>query len=620
MRQCFGTFNREFTMRILYFFTILFSLTAYGQGDLSGALRSQNQLQRLNFGNLEVPNNQATKTGAINALIETGNSNLLINSGFEHATYSTGWTTSGTATYSAETSVPLSGLKSFRAVASAQTIDLLQDTTLYASARAGSQMFISFEAKNTAPGVTACVRLNGVKQTGSNDCLTLATDGVTRTYELAFLANGTSNGIDIDAASTTGTLIVDEVKVSTDSAAFIDVAQIGPWISYTPTFQGFGTPTGIEAFYRINGGNIDVRIKFAAGTTTAVEARVGLPGGFTSATSTIIPTIQIAGNMSSNENSSALQFFPAIEPSAPYLVFTRRISGATGGLTKINGDSTLTSGNTLSLFASVPVQGLSNKVSTYSQFAVSDVSVENVFSASVSNTGVVSSESLDWINGNASVASTSNFTITFNSGAFSVAPNCIAGSSEAIVGTFDKIMTILSVSATQVVVQTKSANTGAAAWPFNIICTKQGADYKAKNVITGTFKDVVTAPNTGSIKTCYYAFGGAGVTLASPVNCTASPCVETYDSCGSVSSVTRSGTGVYVSTFASGTWQANTYVKCECQAYGTGSVVRRCYPSSTSSQTWQTDSSGGAVFSWATYDIGGSATDTYVSVECKAAP
>lgn len=45
--------------------------------------------------NLEVPFNQSTKTGGINALIETGNLNIVANSGFEHSTFSTGWTSSG---------------------------------------------------------------------------------------------------------------------------------------------------------------------------------------------------------------------------------------------------------------------------------------------------------------------------------------------------------------------------------------------------------------------------------------------------------------------------------------------------------------------------------------------
>ena len=71
-------------MKLIYLLSIILSSASFAQGDLSTALRSQNNGPRLNVGNLQVPNNQATKTGAINALIETGNLNLLSNPSFEH--------------------------------------------------------------------------------------------------------------------------------------------------------------------------------------------------------------------------------------------------------------------------------------------------------------------------------------------------------------------------------------------------------------------------------------------------------------------------------------------------------------------------------------------------------
>jgi len=73
------------------------------------------------------------------------------------------------------------------------------------------------------------------------------------------------------------------------------------------------------------------------------------------------------------------------------------------------------------------------------------------------------------------------------------------------------------------------------------------------------------APNTGNIKTCYYAFGGAG-SLTSPTVCSSSPCTEYYDSCGTASPPTRSGTGNYLNlTWASGTWKANTFIYCTAE-------------------------------------------------------
>ncbi len=473
---------------------VLISFAAYGQGDLSGNLRGQAGNARNNFGALQVPNNQATKTGAINALIETGNKNLLANPGFEHTTFSTGWTTSGTAVYSGTTTTSevLAGLKSFRAVATAQTIDLLQDTTLLASSRAGSQMFYRFSARNTAPGVTACVRANGVKLTGGNNCLALATDNVTRTYELAFLANGTSNGIEIDSASTTGTLIVDEVEISTESSAFIDVAQIGPWIDYTPTFQGLGTVTVIDARYRVVGASIQLNVAFTSGTSTASELRIGLPLNLV--TDTGSTTNVVVGNFIKGIGTSgAIKRDVVIAPdAASYVLFASgEYSIAANPSIGLNGNAILGLGDRASFFATIPVQGLSNKITTFSQFAVSDVSVENVFSAKVSSTGVVSGENLDWISGNAVITNTATYALAFSSNIFTQAPNCVATAQESVDLTTLGVVERVVVTNTGGSWRVTAGNTGgpiAADW--RIICTKQGADYKAKNVITGSFSGI----------------------------------------------------------------------------------------------------------------------------------
>lgn len=468
-----------------FFLLFLVSFSAYGQGDLSGNLRSQFNNTRLNFGNLQVPNNQATKTGAINALIETGNKNILSNPGFEHTLASTGWTITGTASTSTETAAPLSGLKSFRADMTAQTFDLIQDQTIYAAARSGSQMFLRLVAKNTAPNCVMYLRKNGVKQTGSNDFLALATDGVTKTYELAFLANGTSNGIEVECTSTTGTLIVDDVELSTESASFVDVAQIGPWISYTPTITGFGVAATVEFQYRINGSSLDIRGRFTSGTPTAVEARVSLPTGFTSATSAVIPSLAVAG-FGAFSVTGATSYYALMEPSVSYFTIGRS-SSVDASFAKANGSALAGSGQALTFSLSIPVQGLSNKVSTYSQACTTDVQCENVFSAKVSAAGVVSGENLDWINGNCTAVS-GTFTCTYNSNVFTETPNCSI-LTNAQSGTTSTFAAIVAASNTSLSVFQQT--TGAAATlGFQLVCQKATADFKAKNVITGSFQNI----------------------------------------------------------------------------------------------------------------------------------
>jgi len=105
--------------------------------------------------------------------------------------------------------------------------------------------------------------------------------------------------------------------------------------------------------------------------------------------------------------------------------------------------------------------------------------LDNVYSAQVSATGVISGENIvGWIS-STSIASTSNFTL--NTSVSTVQMNCNAVINGALVGTADKGISILSQTATSVVVQTVNNGVGAAAYPFTITCQKSGKDYLASS-------------------------------------------------------------------------------------------------------------------------------------------
>ena len=134
--------------------------------------------------------------------------------------------------------------------------------------------------------------------------------------------------------------------------ASIEVPVVTEWAAYTPTFQGFGTPTNIQMQWRQVGENVEVRGKFTSGTSTAVEARVGLPAGLTSAGTNKIPSIQEVGEATSSELATG-DYTVLIEPSVTYITFGYQ-TGSVGGLTKTNGSNLVTSGNNFSFFASAP--------------------------------------------------------------------------------------------------------------------------------------------------------------------------------------------------------------------------------------------------------------------------
>lgn len=71
----------------------LMSTNALAQGDPAPFIKGQSSTGLGNVGStIFVPENQSTKINAYQALIETGNKNILINPSFEHQTVGTGWT------------------------------------------------------------------------------------------------------------------------------------------------------------------------------------------------------------------------------------------------------------------------------------------------------------------------------------------------------------------------------------------------------------------------------------------------------------------------------------------------------------------------------------------------
>ena len=59
-------------------------------------------------------------------------------------------------------------------------------------------------------------------------------------------------------------------------------AVVGPWLSYTPTFAGFGTVASIVMKYRQVGDSVEIAGNFTAGTPTATNATFTLPNGYSS--------------------------------------------------------------------------------------------------------------------------------------------------------------------------------------------------------------------------------------------------------------------------------------------------------------------------------------------------
>ena len=104
---------------ITFLFTVSFWFNAVAVAPYG--FKGQQQSTTLYSNVLQGQNNLVTNMGGINALLETGNKNILTNPSFEHATFSTGWTNSA-GTFTQDTVVEIDGLKAASLVLSSQAI------------------------------------------------------------------------------------------------------------------------------------------------------------------------------------------------------------------------------------------------------------------------------------------------------------------------------------------------------------------------------------------------------------------------------------------------------------------------------------------------------------------
>jgi hypothetical protein len=135
---------------------------------------------------------------------------------------------------------------------------------------------------------------------------------------------------------------------------------ITPWVAYTPTFTGFGTATSVAFRSRRVGGNLEIIGRFAAGTSTATEARItlgfnGTDGGL--AVSSILNSANWITGVGAFTITGAAQCLVVVTGGQAYLKLGFQSSGREG-LTPINGDVALpASGNVLAITASIPIEG-----------------------------------------------------------------------------------------------------------------------------------------------------------------------------------------------------------------------------------------------------------------------
>lgn len=363
--------------------------------------------------------------------------------------------------------------------------------------------------------------------------------GVTSgTLTTCWLKSSTSlNSLDVD---------IDNVYVGAQKS-LVNGAIVGPWQSYTPTFQGLGTPTNVNFKWRQNGSSIEIEGYLNTGTTTGVEARIGLPNNFVTS-SKYVNIAWVVGDVTRGAISAQADYMAA-QQSKNYLVLTIQSSGA-AGQTPATGSGIFGSGENVSFKASVEIEGLNGSGVSFDGRCPNDISCENEFSSIITSAASVSQESLDFI-ASCTGSSSTNISCTFNTGIFTVAPSVII--SPACGGAGGGTTDVYGVSSTGFSYRLLNGTGGAGiSCDATIIVRKNGIDSKAKRTIQGYLSQTVTTSGQTLEYTVRARFGGAATETTV---CSSTPCTI-YRQSGGISSITRSATGQYQIVFPSGTFSA----------------------------------------------------------------
>lgn len=485
----------------ILFFSIVLLKTAYGQGDAPSMLQGQYQTSKAVGATIQVANSQVTKINSSTALLETTNNNLLINSGFEHQTYNTSWTV-GAGTPSEETSVVFKGKKAFKIVLASQTLSVTQDSTTYAGQYAdGTIQGLAYaRVKTSAIGVRVCPRLAGTTQT--NLCVTHSGSGKWEFIKIPFVLGATSQGITINTASAiSGTVYIDDT--------FLGPVDLSATQSFDTTCDTEDCQTVFSAKLSstatISAENVDF-ISSASNTATGNYTVTFTSGRFTTTPNCVASVLQPSGTRDRLVTITSVS-------TSQILIQT----------TVGNGDASNQAFNLIcersstDYIAALQAQKDYQKTKISSYSADCGVSCVNTYSAEISSTGVVSQENVDWINDPVTVASTSNFTITLNSGVASVPMNCsctVKDNSSTAGSRNCQIKSSSSTTIDYLTDVTSAGTTALSARAVSIICQKQGADYVATRSIVGSFSGLEKCATTLDCTDTFSFVGNASATVS----------------------------------------------------------------------------------------------------------
>lgn len=614
---------------------------------------------------IQVPNNLLTQTGTNTHLSENGNNNILSNPSFEHSSYLTSWTSSGTGSNAQELVNEIHGLKSVAITTSSQTINLSQSSTLYASQFAdGVQGLASIRVKTNHTGTCSVCSVQAGTVSTTN-CVSVQSHNKWGLYKVPMILGATSNGISLACTSGTGLTYVDDafvgavdLKADVDQSRFFGSLRYAgvascSWSTSSTTNTDFSADTDCNTpivsgnasapttkIPQINltgmtaGKEYLVVAKFLGRKTlTNNGAYFFLTDGSNNAIDSVyfaVTTAAAPGTAAPDIPQSLLGRFTATGSTASFKIRARAESSGSAEIPAFNSDfnleflvyefnsgSVYTSTNADTDWAScghVPADfqgfGTVTAIETQCKREGSDLLMRGKFTSGTS-TAVEARVNLKLGGAALTSAGSSVIPTTQKSGSFAN-----GGTSTAPKGGFVLIqpsVSYLNFSSANTISGT-SVDPNAIATGLNVSNTNAiilisevripTSGWTNSNLIIGQFNEVQTAPGISKPKSCTITNAGATNTTI----CSASPCTEYNDTCGTASACTRSSAGTYSCVWGNGTWAPSSYVSCSVSG---GQTIN-----SAAITTPVSDSNGSFTLSPRIFATGGALTDTFFTATC----
>lgn len=319
-----------------------------------------------------------------------------------------------------------------------------------------------------------------------------------------------------------------------------DVIGNTPWTNTTYTVRS----KRIGDTLKINVGMV------LTGTPVGTNLDIVLPAGLQIDTSKRVgvgsTTSNVVGSGKSFNNASSVTNLLVVYNSTTSvrIGYESTAAGVVAPVT-ITAPYTYATNMTLDFEFEVPILGWNGSEDGINSKCQNDVECENSFSAFISSAGTVSSENLDWINGNCSGGASQTCTLAI--AGLSNPLLCIGNSTENGVATSARVFTLnrTLTTTTQIAWTTHQSGSGNVTSDVNITCIKQQSDFKTKQTIQGFLSSTVTSGINNLRILKFKLAGGTDSTV-----CSASPCTS-YRSTDPVT-ITRIAVGQYNNSWASG--------------------------------------------------------------------